>query len=109
MHELFYILEINPLSIASFANIFFQSEACFLSYLCFPFFPFGPKDRSHLSRLQIASIRCQYKDTTKMLYGFWGVLTLENNLVLDVNPYSIVHIIFLFFIYSNFLSYYFYK
>ena len=105
----FYILEINPLSIASFANIFFHSEACFLSYLCFSFFHFGLKDRSHLSRLQIASIRCQYKDTMKMLYGSWRVLTLENNLVLDVNPYSIVRIIFKFFNLFQFFSYYFYK
>ena len=105
----FYVLEINPLLIASFANIFFHSEACFLSYLYFPFFPFGLKDRSHLSRLQIARIRCQYKDTMKMLYGFWRLLTLENNLVLDVNPYSIVHIVFFIFHLFQFFSYYFYK
>ena len=28
LHELLYILEINPLSVVSFANIFFQSIGC---------------------------------------------------------------------------------
>ena len=31
-----YILEINPLSIVSFANIFYHSEGCLFIYLWFP-------------------------------------------------------------------------
>ena len=31
-----YILETNPLSVASFANIFSHSEGCLLSYVWFP-------------------------------------------------------------------------
>ena len=35
-HELFHILEINPLSITSFANIFFQTEFClFILFMVF--------------------------------------------------------------------------
>ena len=36
LHELFYILEINNLSVASFASIFFHSEGClFVPFMVF--------------------------------------------------------------------------
>ena len=37
LHELLYILEINPLSVASFANIFSHSEGCLFVFFMVSF------------------------------------------------------------------------
>ena len=51
-HELFHILEIKPLSITSFANIFSQTEFClFILFMVF----FAVKKLSNLIRSHLLS------------------------------------------------------